>query len=492
MAVQAVTADETVTALLTRLARLRDRVAALVEWRSADDPTAGDPLRGLVISDADVHHYLRATAEPRCADVANGGLARQEGAVDQDVNDGLDLGGEGHPGGSAEPEPLADAVVGVAPRDRLDRLARRLGLTELDAAILFIALAPDLDRGFEPLYGYLNDDVSRRRATIGLALDLCGLPATDAVGRDCFHPAAPLSALGLLLVEDRERPFLSRSLRVPDRLVAHLLGDDTTSGALEDYVRPLPVVTAGAYEGDDKRLIGRLAALLADVAPPPVYLREQLEGDGLTCAAAALRSAGRSAMCFAPADQPADSRPHAGNGQGDDADQRFDGYGPVRDLLLEARLLGCAIVVSPLPERPGALIRRLLADAGDVPVIFAGSAPYDPAWCDSDPLVVDVPRLRSGALSVWSAALGIDPSDGAAPELAAIVGSHRLSGERIRRAAKAALELAAFDGAALTAAHLRLAIRQQSASGLMRQGRSGAVRRAASALARAGSPCPAS
>ena len=31
---------------------------------------------------------------------------------------------------------------------------------------------PDLDARFELLYGYLHDDVTRRRASIGLALEL--------------------------------------------------------------------------------------------------------------------------------------------------------------------------------------------------------------------------------------------------------------------------------------------------------------------------------
>lgn len=124
------------TALLTRLAELRHQAALLVEHRSAGDPTAGDPLRGLYLSDEAVRHLLRP----------------------------------------AEPLPLACPDPDGPPGDRLAELSARLGLTELDSALLLIALAPDLDRGFEPLYGYLNDDVSRRRATVALALDLCGVP----------------------------------------------------------------------------------------------------------------------------------------------------------------------------------------------------------------------------------------------------------------------------------------------------------------------------
>ncbi len=60
--------------------------------------------------------------------------------------------------------------------------------------MLLVALAPDVDRTFEPLYGYLNDDVSRRRATVGLALELCAVPPHTAAARARLHPRHPCSA----------------------------------------------------------------------------------------------------------------------------------------------------------------------------------------------------------------------------------------------------------------------------------------------------------
>lgn len=269
-------ASATSDALLVRLARLRDRVAELVASRSAVDPTADDPLRGLYISDEAVRHLLGPTAAPY-ADVFEDGAGSEDTA-----------GAEGRES---------------APDTRLERLAVRLGLTELDTRILLIALAPDLDRSFEPLYGYLNDDVSRRRATAGLALDLCGLPAHLAEARARFHPSAPLSALGLLIVEEPERPFLSRALHVPDRLVAHLLGDDTPDAELAGSVHPLDspsAVTLPLPSASHDEFTARLAARLA-VGPRTVYLREHREGDGLVCATAALRAAGVGALHFTPA-----------------------------------------------------------------------------------------------------------------------------------------------------------------------------------------------
>ncbi|MCZ9343913.1 ATP-binding protein, partial [Streptomyces sp. TRM76130] len=156
------------------------------------------------------------------------------------------------PNPAAAPPVTTPPVTRAAPGDRLDALAARLGLTDTDAAVLLIALAPDLDRAFESLYGYLNDDVSRRRATVALALELCGLPVHDAAARARLHPSAPLTALGLLELEEPERPFLSRSLRVPDRLASHLLGDDTPDAALAGHIRALtaPVVPYDDEGGD--------------------------------------------------------------------------------------------------------------------------------------------------------------------------------------------------------------------------------------------------
>ncbi|MEH0427183.1 ATP-binding protein [Streptomyces stelliscabiei] len=416
-------------ALLLRLARLRDRVAELVAERGAGDPTAGDPLRGLYVSEEGVRHLLEPPAGPHAP-------------VFEDAEDA--------------------AGAGVAPGGPLERLAGRLGLTELDTRILLIALAPDLDRSYEQLYGYLNDDVSRRRATVGLALDLCGLPVQLARARARFLPSAPLSALGLLTVEEPERPFLGRELRVPDRLVAHLLGDDTMDAALAGHVRPLapsPSLPAAASftsasmsasataedGGFTDRLAGRLAA-----APVTVHLRERREGDGLARASAALRTAGVEALHFTP---PA----------AEDEAARL-----LPPLLREARLRGCAVVVAPLPEHPGPLFRALTT--ADVSVLFTGPQPYDPQWCDRDPLVLDVPRQSSGAVEAWAAALGAG-ADGPGFDLAATVAPYRLGGDRIERAARAAVDLAAFDGSEVTAAHLRLAARLQSASGLERHAR---------------------
>lgn len=143
--------------------------------------------------------------------------------------------------------------------------------------------------------------MSRRRATVGLALDLCGVPAHVVAARSRFHASAPLRALGLLEVEEPERPFLTRSLRIPDRLVGHLLGDDTPDAALLGLLLPMPG-SLPAAGGDTDVFVRRLAARLKD-GPLTAYLREPREGDGLAALATVLDAAGIDALrCTAPED----------------------------------------------------------------------------------------------------------------------------------------------------------------------------------------------
>lgn len=176
-------------ALASLLDGVREKALLLVKQRAADDPDVLDPWRGLRQTPDSVARLL--TRPP------SGGA------------------GTGSGRGAAE---------GAAPR--LDRLAREFGLSALDTEILLIAVAPDLDRSFEACYGYLNDDVTRRRATVSLVLELTGHSALDPAARSRFGPAGPLVAGNLLLIEDPDRPLLTRGLRVPDPVAGYLLGAD--------------------------------------------------------------------------------------------------------------------------------------------------------------------------------------------------------------------------------------------------------------------------
>ncbi|HET9346841.1 MAG TPA: hypothetical protein VFO05_14195, partial [Candidatus Limnocylindrales bacterium] len=144
-------AEASLAHLFARLEIVEARVRAAVERRRADDADPNDRFRGLYISDAQVDSLLTGPGGPWVPDDVDASttaaLAAMEAEADAAERAGIDL--------------------------RLRRLARSFGLDPFDIELLLIALAPDLDPRFERLFGYLHDDVSRRRASAGLALELC-------------------------------------------------------------------------------------------------------------------------------------------------------------------------------------------------------------------------------------------------------------------------------------------------------------------------------
>ncbi|MFC8294279.1 ATP-binding protein [Streptomyces sp. NPDC057242] len=415
--------DEGDGGLLPLVTALRARVAALVEARSAGDPTAGDPLRGLYVTEESVR---RITTGPAPGATREAGVVREAEAL---------RGTGAVPETSAAPE--TGAGLPVLPRidgpGRTARLARAFGLSGLDVHILVVALAPEVDRGFETLYGYLNDDVGRRRATVGLALDLAGTGPFDPAGRDRFHPAAPLRAGGLLEVGDEDRPLPGRALRVPERVVAHLLGDD---GRLDEELLGRGVELLPPM--DDGTDCSPLGARIAAAGPVAVHLRERAPGAGAGAVAAALRGAGRPVLRYRPesVDVPA-----------------------ARALLREARLRGAAVVVGPLPPDPGPLV-RVLASPG-VTVVLAGAGAPDPRWApDVELLALDAPDGPADGGDLWRRELGPTGGDF---DLDGATAAYRLGDEQIRRAARSARALAAFEGTAPTLAHVRHSARLVSA-----------------------------
>ena len=71
-------------------------------------------------------------------------------------------------------------------------LAKELDLSPFDLDLIIIALAPELDLRYERLYAYVQDDVSRRRPTVDLALNLlCPTAEAKLMRRTHFGSQAP-------------------------------------------------------------------------------------------------------------------------------------------------------------------------------------------------------------------------------------------------------------------------------------------------------------
>ena len=75
----------------------------------------------------------------------------------------------------------------------LPRLSRIFHLGPFEERCLLICLAPEIDRKYEKLYAYLQDDVTRRKPTVGLLLELlCATRDEALAARAVFEPQACL------------------------------------------------------------------------------------------------------------------------------------------------------------------------------------------------------------------------------------------------------------------------------------------------------------
>ena len=115
-----------------------------------------------------------------------------------------------------------------------------LGLEDFDLDVLVIALAPELDLRYERLYAYLQDDVTRRRPTVDLALNLLCRSAADRLERRRhFLPQAPLLRHGLIeLVADPAQaapPLLAHYVRLDGQVLRRLLGQDGLDASLSPF-----------------------------------------------------------------------------------------------------------------------------------------------------------------------------------------------------------------------------------------------------------------
>jgi hypothetical protein len=418
--------DASLTYLLGRIAIVEARVRSAVDRRRADDPDPGDRFRGLYISDAQVDGLLTNPGAARIDDPWTAAAMEALAALDRS----------------------ADVAEAAGQDIRLRRLARAFALEPDDVELLLIALAPDLDPRFERLYGYLHDDVSRRRASAGLALEMAGTGSGVSSGAERVRlgPHGTLVSNGLVLVEDADRPFLTRSLRVADRVTAHLLGDDKPDAAIADLLiesRPAPI-------GDVEML-----ARAIDSGIPLVYIRERAGASGRSMAAAALGQLGRLALQLDLARLGANDVP--------------------RDVAAatsrEAGLRGAGIVVGPvetIAER-GAPAVRAFAECR-APVILVGNRPWDPAWAREAALLLDAPvPTIPERHALWLGSLNGDKPVDFDPAVVTL--AFRLAPDQIARAAQAARRATMAAARPMQVADISSGARAQNAAGLERLAR---------------------
>ena len=432
--------DASLIHVLRRLELIEARVRAAVARRRTTDPETDDRFRGLYISQAHVDRLLAEKSAPIAPDAA-AAKAREE------------------------IEAAADAAEQEGTTVRLRRLARTFRLDEIDIELLLIAMAPDVDPRFERLYGYLQDDVSRRRASVGLGLELCGLPSSSAYARSRLAPGAPLVDEYLVQVEEGDRPVLTRSLRVPDRVAAHLLGSNMPDPVVAALVSvSLPPGARGSGWGASEAAM--LVRWMQNESPTPAsgggqgggrlaYIRERPGASGAALASSAFAQVGRPTLAL-------------------DLERlrTEDDVALVAALTArEAGLTGAGVVAGPVEV----LIARGLPAVrafSEMPamVVLVGARSWDPGWARDVPYICEAPIPDAAQRAeLWRRNLNGDTPPGL--DLAGTLAQFRLTAEQVYRAARAARMEAHAREAALDEDQLKAGARAQNAAGLERLAR---------------------
>lgn len=125
-------------------------------------------------------------------------------------------------------EILAEQAAERGESLRLHKLVEALGLDSFDLDAFLVCVLASLDLRYERLFGYLQDDVTRKRPGVNLVLDLLCPPGVDRLNwLPRFGDDKPLGYWGLLEHStDAGRPgiLLGQNLQADESVVAWLLG----------------------------------------------------------------------------------------------------------------------------------------------------------------------------------------------------------------------------------------------------------------------------
>lgn len=256
----ALTPDPSLQHLQTEMARIDACLQRETRRAQLAGQDISDDLRGLRVSDMEAgalaqRPFGAAWAQTQTLDPAEEqAFIRAEAAA------------------RASSEQLVDAARNAGVSLRLVRLAQIFGFTRFDLDVFLICIAPALDLRYERLYGYLQDDVTRRRPTVGLMLDLLCEPGAQRLQwLSRFASDAPLFKHGLVerAADTASAPLMAQALRPDDAALAWLLGHYQPDPRLNaQLVEPVPSNADAILAGPVMATLNALGPAFAAGAPP--------------------------------------------------------------------------------------------------------------------------------------------------------------------------------------------------------------------------------
>lgn len=167
---------------------------------------------------------------------------------------------------------MAASVTRTAPLP-LAKLAQIFSLSPFEVQVIVIALGTEVNLRYETLYAYAQNDVTKKRPTVDLALRMLCSSAEDSseLEEQIAHHAV-FSAGGTLrryqlvkLVpdpQDREPPLVGHFIQIEPRIVRFLLGDNDLDAHVMPWVESRAAVGELAQIGLDPELAAKLQRVI--------------------------------------------------------------------------------------------------------------------------------------------------------------------------------------------------------------------------------------
>ncbi|MCL4231799.1 MAG: ATP-binding protein [Dehalococcoidia bacterium] len=305
---------------------------------------------------------------------------------------------------------------------RAGRLATVAGLSPFEVGVLLLCLLSESDLASERLIAYVQDDVSKRRPRVELAVRLFTPAGEREAARTAFDASSPLRKLRLIALHEEpgqpSTPLLARFIALDPRIAGYLLGRDEVDENLQPFTRLHPMMAAIPLPGELDERLGELASLQPSGAAPRAVAVSCPDASRLVGVAARLAS-----LCGRPLLE-VELGP---------AVAAF-GVEPATSLaireasLQEAGLLLAGVHELSTQERE-ALLRAMAGVSSAVLVVLGSAGPI--AWPG---VIIEVPGLDfDDRRNLWTAQLGSEHGI-ATPEIDALAGKFRLATREIEEA----------------------------------------------------------
>jgi hypothetical protein len=225
-------ADTSLDHLQAELARLDILIQRAVRCWQLAGQNLTDAFRGLYVSDAEADQLLQRPLASSWGETIS--LPEAEEQIYLQAGQQAEL----------QARAIQNAANKQKKITRLQSLVQAFELDDFEKDVLLLCLAPAVDLRYEKVYGYLQDDVTRKRPGINLVLNLlCPAGHDRLLALSHFAVDAPLFRYHLLEQfsepGQNKAPLLSQSLLL-DPTVAHwLLGTYHPGGDVAPYFKLL-------------------------------------------------------------------------------------------------------------------------------------------------------------------------------------------------------------------------------------------------------------